>query len=87
MPDPLDYQMESAHKHSSGHRADIEASEVARCFYCFATFPPSQIAEWVDDGATALCPRCHVDAVIGERSRVDLSDEFFRRMHTYWFER
>lgn len=44
-----------AHKHSIRHRAELEASEICGCFYCLSTYPPTEIAEWIDDGQTALC--------------------------------
>lgn len=75
----------SAHKHSRGNRAEIEASIVCGCFYCSAIFPPSEILEWQDDGQTAVCPRCPVDSVIG--LRLGLSDQSrIPRTHAYhWF--
>ena len=36
-------------------------------------------------GQTAICPRCGIDAVIGDKSAVDVSDDFLVRMHKYWF--
>ena len=42
--------LEVAHKHSSHHRAEVEGSEICGCFYCLSTFPPAEIAEWIDEG-------------------------------------
>ena len=75
----------AAHEHSSLHRAQVEASEVCGCFYCTAIFPPSAIAEWVDDGKTALCPKCGIDAVIGSASGYPVTREFLKRMKSFWF--
>lgn len=80
VPDPI-----AAHKRSIRHRAEIEASTICGCFYCLATFPPSEIAEWIDDGQTALCPRCPVDSVIGSASGYPITPEFLSRMHEHWF--
>jgi len=81
--------LESAHKHSSGHRDEVLGSDVCGCFYCRATFPPAEIEEWIDEQegvcTTALCPRCAVDSVIGSRSGFALTPEFLREMHDYWF--
>src|SRR5207248_7161991 len=76
-----------AHKHSSRHRGEIERSERCGCFYCLETFVPRDIRDWTDDGATAICPRCGIDSVIGSASGFSLSKKFLRRMHSYWFER
>jgi len=76
-----------AHKSSSGHRDVILRSDLCGCFYCSAVFKPSEIVEWIDDGQTALCPKCTVDSVIGSASGWPIADEFLRAMHARWFER
>lgn len=79
-----------AHEHSSRHRAEVMGSVQCGCFYCCARFTPSEILKWIDkddsgDGQTALCPKCGIDSVIGDKSSYDLSKEFLRKMHTHWF--
>jgi hypothetical protein len=76
-----------AHVHATKHRAEIEKSERCGCFYCLQTFSPAEIQEWIDDGDTAMCPRCGIDSVIGSASGFSLSEKFLGRMHDYWFER
>ena len=61
-------------------------SEICGCFYCMAAFPPSEIADWIDEGKTALCPKCGIDAVIGSASGFPVERGFLRRMRRYWFE-
>jgi len=75
----------AAHKHSSLHRAVLERSELCGCFYCFATFPPSEIVEWIDDAQTAICPYCPVDSVIGSAPGYPITRELLERMHEHWF--
>ncbi len=77
--------LSDAHKHSIRHRAEVEASQVCGCFYCLSTFRPSAIMEWIDDGQTALCPRCPVDSVLGSASGYPITLEFLQQMHDYWF--
>lgn len=77
-----------AHERSSHHRPEVEASEVCGCFYCLATFAPSAIDEWIDEGdggETALCPKCGIDAVLGSASGLALTPGFLRQMHEVWF--
>lgn len=74
-----------AHKHSSGHRASIEASSEAGCFYCTRTFPANSVKEWVDSGTTALCPHCGIDSVIGDATGIKLGESFLSLMHDCWF--
>jgi hypothetical protein len=77
--------LDAAHKHSSMHRAELEKSDACGCFYCLTVFPPSDIVEWIDDGQTALCPKCPVDSVIGSASGYPITEEFLEKMHERWF--
>lgn len=89
--------LEAAHEHSTGHRAELAASDLCGCFYCLATFPPFEVTEWIDwpadtpreaenaRGRTALCPRCGIDSVIGSASGFPLTPEFLARMEAHWF--
>ena len=86
-----------AHEHSSNHRAELLASVKCGCFYCLAIFEPAKILDWVDApegqdhaeindvGQTALCPKCGIDSVIGDKSGYPLTIEFLREMHSHWF--
>lgn len=77
-----------AHKHSSGHKPEVQSSRICGCFYCSATFPPDEILEWVGRHSdTALCPKCGIDAVLGDRSGWPVSDRrFLKRMSDRWFK-
>lgn len=79
-------QCEVAHTHSSRHREEIRNSRNAGCFYCQAVFPVTEIARWIDDDDTALCPQCGIDAVIGDKSGYTLSPEFLKDMFLFWFK-
>jgi hypothetical protein len=75
-----------AHTYSSRHRQAIEESKQCGCFYCGHVFEPAAILEWCDEGATALCPHCGIDAVLGDASPVPAADPaFLTRMHGHWF--
>jgi hypothetical protein len=83
-PEP---DVDRAHRHSSRHRAEIEASELCGCFYCRRTFPPGEIEHWLNEGnGTALCPHCAIDSVLGSASGFPITADFLRRMHARWFE-
>jgi hypothetical protein len=80
----------AAHRHSSGHRAELLASENCGCFYCERIYQPSEIVAWTDtnesgEGQTAICPRCGIDSVIGDRSGFPVTPEFLAKMHEHWF--
>ncbi len=75
----------SAHSHCSRHRSEIESSQTCGCFYCCETFAPQEISDWIDEGATAMCPRCGIDSVLGSSSGLSLTKEFLEEMNRYWF--
>jgi len=88
--------LESIHKHASRHRDLLLDSGRAGCFYCMAVFDPSEITDWIDgrqvetgrieDGVTALCPRCGIDAVLPSAAPITLDDQMLTDMHQHFFE-
>jgi hypothetical protein len=79
-----------AHQYSSQHRKEIFNSDICGCFYCLHTFTPNEIDEWVDEntnevGQTALCPKCGIDSVIGDKSGFKITKDLLKRMNRYWF--
>ncbi len=88
MQKDIDYK--KAHQHCIFHRKEIEASNICGCFYCLAIFPSSSIEEWTDDdasgiGTTALCPKCGIDSVLGDRSGYTIEIEFLKKLHEIFF--
>lgn len=77
--------LEKAHKHSIHHRAEIEASDKVGCFCCRKVFSWKDVTEWVDDGETAMCPYCGIDAVLGSASAYPITQEFLEQMQIRWF--
>jgi len=75
----------AAHPHSRAHRTELQSSESCGCFFCFRTFGFGDITRWTDAEQTALCPRCGIDAVLGDASGFRIHDDFLRRMHRHWF--
>lgn len=86
------YDLNLAHKFSNNHKPELEKDHVCGCFYCLAVFEPAEITEWIVDNndcdrrGTAICPRCGIDAVIGESSGFQITHEFLKAMHKRWFE-
>jgi hypothetical protein len=80
-----EFDLETAHKHCFANRLEIERSSICGCFYCFATFSPAEIQEWVDEDRAALCPKCPVDAVLGSASGYPIERAFLQKMHAKYF--
>lgn len=86
----------AAHKGASYHKAEIVSSEVCGCFYCLRTFAPEEIDKpgdpnrdkwprWIDNGTTAVCPRCGIDSVLPDTYPVH-DPEFLEAMEKRWFD-
>lgn len=89
----------TAYRHASSNRAEIDGSAVCGCFYCMQTFAATEVTAWtgfdlsdIDDpvamrAATALCPACGSESVIGDQSGFTINHHFLALMHEAWFER
>lgn len=73
------------HKFSSNHKKYIEKSKICGCFYCLFMFNSTDITEWIDDGQTALCPKCSIDSVLPDSCGLGISLDFLIDMHYKWF--
>jgi hypothetical protein len=86
---------EHLHRLCFKNRDALEKASRAGCFYCCEIFTPSEIQFWadgdqvrtgsLDDGVTALCPRCGIDAVLPEPHGVVLTAELLEEMRAHWF--
>jgi hypothetical protein len=79
-------ELKSAHAQCFRNREVLSKSQRCACFQCCTVFPAADITRWTDGEATALCPRCSVDSVIGDASGLAFTPEFLVQMHAYWFE-
>jgi len=83
--DPLD----KAQFASFYNRSSIQSSQMAGCFHCQSIFPAYEVTEWLDEqyeqGASAVCPRCKVSAVIGDAAGFPIEADFLARMHGRWY--
>ena len=73
-----------AHKHCTNNRDAINASTVCGCFYCEATYSPSEVREYVCGGKDAVCPKCGIDSVLADSS-LEITGPFLRAMYDRWF--
>jgi hypothetical protein len=67
---------------SMRNRAQVEAVARCGCFHCQAVFAAADVRAWVDDGQTALCPRCDIDAVLPGITDADT----LRSLHHHRFD-
>jgi len=82
-----------AHRHCIRNRAELERSTTSGCFYCLEVYPTAEVWEWIretqedQERLTAMCPKCGIDAVIGDASGYLVTDRnFLERMRRHWFD-
>ena len=71
------------HKSASLHRYEVFHSEHCDCFNCGERFTPERIVEWTDRNMTALCPHCHMDAVIPSYNGLPTDAETLAELKRY----
>lgn len=84
--------IKKAHKSTLFNEEEIKKSTVCTCFYCGYQFNPKEEkeVEWWDEnnpkGKTIVCPKCGIDAVIGDGSIFPVTDkDFILESSTYFF--
>ena len=59
--------------------------KLAGCYYCKSIFRADEIKETIDDGKTALCPKCGIDSVLFDSSNFKINSETLLALNKYWF--
>ncbi len=85
-------QLKAVHKHCFNNKEEVEKSTVVACFHCISMWDEEELKETEFDypskDPTAFCPKCGIDAIIGNASGIDLYDgEQFdmAEMNIRWF--
>lgn len=56
--------MKNLRSQSLDNRGILKLNNSCYCLYCEQRFMYTHIEKWVDEGKTAICPHCDVDAVV-----------------------
>lgn len=88
-----DEYLERAHESTLNNEAEVKASSLCTCFYCGYQFDPNQEEDllWYDEtspkGATAACPHCIIDCIIGDASGFPITElQFITACTEAWFD-
>ena len=66
------------------NKKQVLASKTCRCAHCLATFSGAEVIEFIDEGKTAVCPKCGVDAVLPDCAE-GLNETLLQELHDDWF--
>jgi len=86
LTDPKPTNLERLQEFSYLNRASIEKSIQCGCYFCLRVFNATEIVDWVDEGQTAVCNSCDIDAIIGDYDDVSASDVYvLAELHERYF--
>lgn len=71
------------------NRLELEKAGQCACYYCFSTYPVTDIEEddWTDERLTAICPICQIDAVVPVTSTTKpVIKDILKALYDYWFK-
>ena len=80
----LQMAIADAHEASWDNLERLKTAKKCGCFYCCRIFDAKQIKNYGSD-ATALCPYCGIDSVLGDNEGFPITPEFLKTMNERWF--
>lgn len=77
-----------AYNSARNNKRCIQESETCVCFACKNRFYSYEIDHWIvgEQENTALCPYCYIEAVLAEKARYSITEEFLTAMNEYWYQ-
>jgi len=74
-------ELDNFHKQTTNNKELLQEAQQGVCIYCKNINDYNNIDEYIDDGQTALCPHCGIDAMmlIQEKETLDELHEYFFR--------
>ena len=78
-------QLQKLHAYSSHNKKLIDTADKCYCFYCKSSMQKDEIKNYIDDGQTALCPKCEIDAIIPDSIDDTVDEQMISEMNEYWF--
>ena len=86
----IDMRFRGGKDNSIWHETDIMHSRKCGCFFCMRIFLPSEIKNWCDEDhqeRTAICSYCGIDAVLGDGSGIEITEDLLKANHDRSFSR
>ena len=78
-------EIKKASEYSINNMEELANSKLAGCYYCKSIFSTDEIKETIDEGKTALCPKCGIDSVLFNSSNFKINSETLVALNKYWF--
>ena len=81
-------ELDRVHKHSIYNEEEVLKSKKCGCFYCGNIYIPMDVRDYMAERngqKTAWCPFCGIDAVIGDASGYEITEELLKEMNEVFF--
>lgn len=81
-------ELDKVHKHSIYNEEEVLKSKKCGCFYCGNIYIPVDVRDYLlerNGKKTAWCPFCGIDAVIGDASGYEITEELLKEMNEVFF--
>ncbi|MCH5180839.1 MAG: hypothetical protein J1F32_06475 [Erysipelotrichales bacterium] len=78
-------QLEKLHAYSSNNKELIDRSNKCYCFHCKSELDSKDVHDYIDEGKTALCPKCGIDSIIPDSIDEEINEIIIVEMNNYWF--
>lgn len=74
-------------KHSKNNELEILRSKECACYFCGNIFSARKVSDWASDGkgASAICPHCGMETVVGDASGIELSKASVEKATSAYF--
>jgi len=86
MPRPTTEDFKSYLDYCWENRELLAKVKRAGCFSCRSLIRVRDIRDWTDNGRTALCPRCEIDAIIPSGQGFKINKKLLGILHKYAFK-
>lgn len=80
------YTLATAQKNSMYNMEKIKKVEHVGCYFCKKMYQSIEIEKTTDNGKTAVCPYCNIDAVIPESKDYYLKQSLLNAMNSYFLQ-
>lgn len=80
-------KLKELHDRAAKNDTEILNSDVCSCFFCRQTYSARDVQDWIteDDGVTAICPICGMDAVIGDRHEGRIDHDTLKQLNLRYY--
>lgn len=78
-------QLKRLHTYSTHNKKWVDLADRCHCYYCQRSMGRDEIERFSDNGQTAVCPKCGVDAILPDSIEEPLDEAILAEMHEYWF--